>query len=426
MAVQSSSGITRPVGRHTAEPDIWPLPPHPFFALAAATPVIILSGRLYYLVEEAADDRYFQFEDARYGLLSAQTLAELTAEYVQTHASLLTANKNHLIQAALQKQVGAEAEMKRQQNEQSMTHFLVYELVPFLQKAEHGRLLHPPPDRHSPAPAEMQPPDPVPLTPPDDLLADVLSHNAAILDGRIFPLTSLLPTDSCPDIWLHTPTAVYHLIYPGCFLQDAARDFTGHVEAQVQAQAAVEQLIHRQYWQRLAAATARAADPLPEALANGRDGVLYQGRQYAVMRRNGQWWVSTAVPDHVIEDRQGDLYHFDATQIGIAIHTLKSRRVLHSGAVVVLTACEHPFVAKPTKGAVICMAQPDGYYSRLQTRPLAEGIVQLLHDARQTLLTGYHASNYNQPYHTPSSFPWRQIERVSAAAHNLPTYSYHR
>lgn len=421
MPAQSPSGQTRPVGA-VAKPRFTP-PPHPFFAIIAATPAVILRDRLYYLVAADTGGWFLQLEDARYGLAPAQTLAELADEYYQTYAAELAAAKNELIAAAVRQQAQTVAALRRQETEMDICRFLIYILIPYLQQVEHGRILHPPP---AAAPSALTAPATPPVTPPARLLTAVLGSNSAILDGRLFPLLRQPASAPRPAIWIHKPWVYYHLTLPGRMLTKLSHDFSRRVAGQVQAQAAAELPAHQAYQEQLAAITRQTAVPLPPALVDGRDGTLYQGSHYAVSRQQGKWWVSTAVPAHIIEDASGNLYRFEATQVGIALTSLDTHHLLQAGAAVVMTAYEHPFVSQAAALSGICMVQPGGYYADLQNRSPAEAIVQLLHDARQTLLTGYHANNHSQPYHLPGSFPRRQVDRETAVASGLPIYPFHR
>jgi hypothetical protein len=156
------------------------------------------------------------------------------------------------------------------------------------------------------------------------------------------------------------------------------------------------------------------------------DECLYCDKEWGILKRNGVFYVYIEVPEYVVEDADGSLYRFDATQVGVAMTSCDPRQVIVPGSAVVLTNYEHMFVPSAAAGAGICMPKGAAYFAALQRMPLQEALCAYLTDAKETLRAGHHAGNPNRPYHPIRSFSRRRITRREAEEKRLPVFPFFR
>ncbi len=174
---------------------------------------------------------------------------------------------------------------------------------------------------------------------------------------------------------------------------------------------------------RLAAEQAEAnalSQRMVKSLPVSRDGrrLLLDTPRWTVYHAGGSWLVGLRVGPWVMQESDGTLYEFPGTLVSVdADPDPHGRR-----ARVAYPVLGHPFLSDGERS--LCM----GSYSERGMRGAtpAARLLQFLHDARQTLVAGYHARNSLAPYHRLAEFPENRISRAEAERRGLPIYPYHR
>ncbi len=176
-------------------------------------------------------------------------------------------------------------------------------------------------------------------------------------------------------------------------------------------------------------AVARYDHMLQEAvragLATDSDGssceALHREGVYCVHRTpRGRTYVSQQQAPYVVEGTDKKLYYFGAAEIGISIHHIEPRAVLHGQCGQVLHHYPHMFVYG--MGNVICMPRPTPYYEGLHKMPLEEGLLHHLEQARMTLCAGY--LPLSSAVHPIQATGRPTISLSEARRRHLPIYWY--
>ncbi|MFH1572200.1 MAG: hypothetical protein ABIL09_29690 [Gemmatimonadota bacterium] len=213
--------------------------------------------------------------------------------------------------------------------------------------------------------------------PPADFLAGTLGHL-----GRSFALAGgwwheLIPFFGCP---------------PG-----------GHFAVRVGSQqllglrALGQAAALRQCEQELEEAVLAAFPPAPSGPSSCD---LYRDEVYAVIcTPGGRFYVCQRVPEYVVEDVDGTLYHFEGVEIVIHVASTSAAAVIRPVCVQVMQEYRHMFVGHIAGGAYVCMPRPSAYFAEVHGLRLEEALLRHLEAARMTLCAGY----------TPDSAPWHPL-----------------
>ncbi|OQY44742.1 MAG: hypothetical protein B6242_12015 [Anaerolineaceae bacterium 4572_78] len=259
------------------------------------------------------------------------------------------------------------------------------------------------------------------------VLEKTVGSNAVILDEKIYPLIATTHhSDSDLIVYVHNN---YFCLAKSCqFLHEVELLFMGKLTLMVQNQILhesherLEILTEIEMTEQEIAAYLQINLPTKE-----NQNYIYQNSEWGVFQQDKNFCVYIEVPSYVVEDKDGTLYRFDATQVGLILENDNSKDTLKFGKAKVLTTYEHMFVPSKTKKEQnICMVKDSSYYGNLNRMSLADAICMYLFDAKRTLMSGHFDGNCNSPHHSISSFIRRQISRQDAEQRNLPIYSYYR
>jgi hypothetical protein len=417
----------------TTDSPIEPLPRLSFFEIAAETPVVILDGLVYYLLDRLdAEKGHFVFEGDRYGLVRTQSLASIERQYLSLFAEVLERYKANYLRQVVDKRIQIAQEMRRQLAESNVLAFLITQLIPRFMELDLGKELF---DERRKARkdqalnlSQVAKARPRPMA--DTPLQQAVGANTMILDDWIYPLVRVDDLNEGADLIVRANGVAWGLS-PKC-------QPLGEAEAAYMTEQLPEFLKNQ------------ARDEVPERmrllneiviqehnLAGYLDGIagtspiagdycLYHDKEWGILKRSGVFYVYIEVPEYVVEDAHGSLYRFDATQVGVAVPSCNPGQVYALGSAVVLTPYQHMFVAAATAGSAICMPRGEAYFAALRRTPLDEALCTYLKDAKETLRAGYHAGNPYRPFHPISSFSSRRITRREAEEKRLPVYPFYR
>lgn len=402
------------------------LPPLSFFDIATHTPVIVLNGMVFYLVESdfAADPEAacFRVEQLRFKLVPSQSLAEMEQYYIRAAAAhALEGIKTRYLTEVIDQRIESMEAMQRQMAQNDVLTFLVKCLIPKFQQLElsgtKAAVLPSivPTSRRKPMTPTTQP-----LLTANNILETVIGRQALILDEKIYPLQ---PVTAAPeqDLLVFANGRTYAPAIPAQPLTKAQSAFYNKVIQSLKAQALAESPDRLQLLAELEAEFAALSGHIQI-----KDGYLYRGQTYGILQQGHQWVVYSEVPEYVVEAANGQLYRFDATRVGIIIANCQPKQLLFSGCAHVLAPYQHMFVSSGKAKNSICMSKGSAYYTRLHQMLLEEAICLCLHDAKYTLMAGYHGGNGNTPYYPIETFAYRRLTRSEAMRQRLPIFTYYR
>lgn len=406
------------------------LPLPDLFAVAGATPTVILAGRVHYLVPiPPPAGPSFWFDGGGFGLEPAQTFAELAQEYVGLTVDALDRAEMSHVESIVPRPATTDGCSYDPLAAATLRAFLEQQLIPVLIELNRGRAYVL--DRSA---GDLEPVErPTLVSRPDDrprriadLLRAEIGEDAVVLDDLCYPLIRTGRWSGL-DMVVQQHGRYLRVGSDGRLLREIEAAVMAGVAAIVRESAQTEAARQLRAVGRAGAGPRRAA-LLPSVVdpAQTRDRYLYRDGVRGILYRQGTWTPYVEVPEYVVEDADGALYRFEATRIGIPLRSWQPDQLFVSGMARVLTAHEHMFVASPVPGASICMPRPARYYEVLRRMPPARAICQVLHDARQTLMAGHHAGNTNGPHHAISSFARRRIARHDAERWHLPIFPYVR
>jgi hypothetical protein len=407
------------------------LPLLSLFAIVAQTPAVIFDGVVHYL--GAAVKRrpagallYFRFEDTCFPLLPGQPLAEIEQQYLEIFAATAVEQyKTYYLQQVIDERLQTLTRMKTLMAQQNVQAFLVKQLIPRFKRLEGCQTV----DTHHKQEAVIS----MMNVAADDALATPIAYTslvtaigalALILDGRVYPL---VPVNARRhhDLVLRTKDRkCFSLAVPGRLIHEVETIFKTSLRQILQAQALAEAPERQERWQAVIEAEAELSEFLQDAPPMDSD-YLYQGKLYNIRRWNGTWMATMQVPAYAIEV-QGQLHYFPPTEVGLPISSCDPESVFVPGRARVLTAYRHMFVREGYAGDSICMVKGESYFQGLRRLPLDEAICAYLHDARYTLMAGYHAGNGSSPYHQIDALHCQLLSRQEANAKGIPVFPYNR
>lgn len=401
------------------------LPVPDLLLVAAETPVVILEREVYYLSEGESPAGFLAFEDTRYGLVRTETLAEVEERYCDLHAEALEAYKTAYLRETVDRRIEHAEALQKQLRESRVTAFLVREMVPCL------LALCPGADEYARRRARLRDEALQQLLaceekrqPADGALLAPLLDNTLILDGKLYTLLARAG-QSQGDLELCAGERRFALGLPARFLSRVTQECLERIEEDLRRRALTESP-ERLRCLRALEEERQALDDYLDAQAADGSAYLYRDRERGILRAEGGYYVYQEVPEYVVEDGDRSLYRFDATRVAVPVNSIDPKTVLSAGRAVVLTDYEHMFVSEARAGQRICMVSTATYYDRLCAMGLAKGMLEYLHDARQTLMAGHHAGNDSSPYHAITTFASRRITRAEAERRKLPIYPYFR
>ena len=409
------------------------LPRLSFFAIAAETPVVILDGIVFYLVDQPnAGKCYFVCEGDRYALARAQSLADIERQYLSLFARVLDQYKARYLCQVVDKRIQTAQEMKRKLAESNVVAFLATQLIPKLVELDGGQAQFDEQRqmRRDQAVRTLLAVKAEPLPKAGSILEQSVGANAVIFDEKIYPLVRIVAPGQGADLIVRAGGAFFGLS-PRCrLLAEVEATFrTARLPEFLERQALAEAPDRTRILREIELQELEMAEYLQGVVGTSSqtgDRCLYQNKEWGILKQGGVFYVYVQVPEYVIEDKDGSLYRFDATRVGVPVTSCAADQVLVSGRAVMLTPYEHMFVASVAIGASICMPKGDAYFAALQRMPLREALCAYLKDAKETLRAGHHAGNPNSPYHRIKSFSYRRITRQEANEKRLPIFPFYR
>ena len=411
------------------------LPRPAFFTSAEAMPLVIEGGMVHCLLGNAsAREKCFVAGGLRLRLCPLQSFDELEQEYQASYAAEIDAFKTDYLRRHVDDRLRASEQVQAQARD--VLAFMVREMVPYLrslqvgaqqaalEKAQWTRLAY----AHAA-------PEPVSLPsapPPCKLLEEAIGQDVLILDQYLYRLTALAGDAKVDEPWVRVNRRKLVPVWVTArALEQVEQAYLADLQTYLERQAQSEAGDRRRALIEMEGSMQDVCSYMEQhPIPPSGDCTLYDDGDFAILRRNNTWYVCQYIAAYVVEDADGSLYRFDATQVGLPVGSgagglSGAGAVLNPRRAVVLTpGYEHMFV--PQDGPTICLVKGEDFYQALHQLPLPRAICELLQANTGVLRFGHNALNDNMPHRRINTFPQRRITQAQAEANHLSIIPYRR